>query len=124
MLARNVWLRVPVDLLQEEVVPSKVERVTVPVADLMFAVRRVHDEASDTLRVVRPEAGHNDASIKGPVRGHAKGHEGVVIDRVKDGVSVHGSERNADHGKAAIIGPVEGRTKGFVGHCCVSFLRC
>ena len=76
---------------------AKIEGVAVAMANLMVPVRRVHDKAGDTLRVVGTEARHDDASVKGPVRGHAKGHEGVVIGRIKDGMSVHGSERRSIH---------------------------
>lgn len=105
MLTREGWLRVPLDLLQEQIVPTKVEGVAVAMAHLMVP-RRVHDEASDALGVVGPEAGPDHVPVEGPVRGDASGHEGFVIGRVEDGVSVEPGERNADHWKAAIIGPV------------------
>ena len=122
MLAREGWLGVPIDLLQEQVVPAKVEGVAVAVADLMVPVRRVHDESGDTLGVEGAEARHHNAPVKGPVRGDATRHEGVVVISVEDGVSVEPRELDTDHGKATIIAPVEGNAKGVVGHGGISFL--
>lgn len=121
MLPRSNRLRVPVDPFQEKIVPAKIEGVSVPMADLMNFIRRVHDEAGDTARIAGPEADTDNAPVKGPVRGDPEGHEGVVIGHVDDGVSVEVGQRDTDHGKAAIIGPVAGNEKGFVGHAdCVA----
>lgn len=117
MLARaEVRLGLPVDLLEEQVVPAKVESVPIAVPHLMVLIRWIHDEAGDTTGVAGPEADSDDAPVEGPVRGDPKGEESVVIGYVDDGVSVEISERDADHGKAAIIGPVTGNAKGVVGH--------
>ncbi|MDR6831671.1 hypothetical protein J2X48_005347 [Bosea sp. BE271] len=97
MLARGVWPRMPIDPLQEEIAPAKIERIPIAMTHLMDFVRRVHDESGDTACVAGPKADTDNPAIERPVRGHAEGHQGIVIGRVDDGVSVHGCERNTDN---------------------------
>lgn len=120
MLAHGGDLRVPLYGDREEVVPAKVEGVLVAMSDLM-ALGRADDQAGDTLGVEGSMTDPHNAAVERPVWGDTKGHEGVEIRAVENGVSVDRGERYADDRKAALIGSVAGRTEG-VRWC--DWLRC
>lgn len=105
----------PRDGNREEVLAAEIEAVPVLVSDGV-SLGSVHDKAGDALRVERRASGPDHATAEGPVGGDPKGHEGVIIVGVEDGMGVDRSERDAHDGAPPVIDPALRRTKGFVAH--------
>lgn len=105
----------PRDWGREEVLTAEVEAVPVLVSDGV-SLGSVHDEAGDALRVERRASGPDHATAEGPVGRDPKGHEGVVVVGVEDGMGVDRSEGDAHDGAPPVIDPALRRTKGFVAH--------
>lgn len=106
--------------LRKQVAPAKVESIAVAMPNLM-TLGRADDQAGDTLGVEGPMTDPHNAAVERPVRGDPKGHEGVEIGAVENGMSVDGGERYADDRKAALIGSVTGSAEGVRWH---GWLRC
>lgn len=114
-MARERGRRVARDGDREEVFAAQIEAVLVSMANGV-SLWSVHDEPGHALRVERWAGGTHGALAEGPVRGHATGHEGVVIVGVEDGMGVDRSERDAHDGAPPVIDPALWRTKGEGAH--------